>query len=114
MRDDRASSDLLPALQVPQDCGSPEQPSESHLSMLGHVIFKGNRIYRHPLLRINYTTYDLCRETDSVNLRTDHRDIMLLTRRDRSNTQPFCYARVLAIYHANVVYVGPESKDYQA
>ena len=83
MRDDCASSDLLPALQVPQDCGSLEQPSESHLSMLGHVIFKGNCIYWHPLLQINYTTYDLRRETDSVNPRTDHWDIMLLTCRDR-------------------------------
>ena len=114
MHDDHASSDLLPTLQVPQDCGSPEQPSESHLSMLGHMIFKGNCIYWHPLLQINYMTYDLHRKTDSVNPWTDYQDIMLLTCRDRSDTQPFCYACILAIYHANVVYIGPESKDYQA
>ncbi|KAF8834570.1 hypothetical protein BDN67DRAFT_868960, partial [Paxillus ammoniavirescens] len=27
---------------------------------------------------------------------------------------PFCYAHVLAIYHANVIYTGPESRDYWA
>lgn len=46
VHDDHASSNLLSTLQVlnPQDCGSPEQPSKSHLSMLDHMIFKGNCI----------------------------------------------------------------------
>jgi len=26
---------------------------------------------------------------------------------------PFCYARVLGVYHANVIFTGPESRDYQ-
>lgn len=63
---------------------------------------------------INYTTYELCHETDSVTPQTNYQDIMLLARRDRSDSQPFCYAHVLAIYHANIIYVGPESKNYQA
>lgn len=113
MSDNHATPSLLPTFQAPQG-ESAELPSQSQLSTLGYVIFKGDRIYRHPLLRLNYTTYDLRRETDSLNLRTDHRDIMLLAHRDGSDGHPFCYARVLAIYHANVIYVGPESKDYQS
>jgi len=37
---------------------------------------------------------------------------MLLVR-DGSNHR-FCYARVLAIYHANVVYTGPGSMDFSS
>ena len=74
------------------------------------VVFKGGRIYRHNILRINYTTYDMRRETDVVNPRTAHRDILLLAE-DGSDHQ-FCYARVLAIFHANVIYTGSGSKDF--
>jgi len=54
--------------------------------------------------------YDMCCEADMINPRTDHNNIMLLAR-DGSNHW-FCYARVLGIYHANVIYMGPGSKDF--
>ena len=79
---------------------------------LNHVIFKGERIYRHRLLHVNYTTYDLRREFDSINPRTDHRDIMLLSSSDDGH--PFCYAWVLGIFHANIIYTGPGSNDFQS
>ena len=78
---------------------------------LSQVVLKGERIYQHRLLRVNYTTYDVHRAQESVNPRTDHRDIILLS--CQPSTHPFCYARVLGIYHANVIYVGPGFKDYQ-
>ena len=87
--------------------------SDGYLSQLNHVLFKGNKIYRHRLLRLNYTTYDLQRESDSINPRTDHRDIMLLANSHGAG-HPFSYARVLGIFHANIVYTGPGSKDYQS
>ena len=87
--------------------------SDEYLSQLNHVLFKANKIYRHRLLRLNYTTYDLQRESDSINPRTDHRDIMLLAN-SHGDAHPFSYARVLGIFHANVVYTGPGSKDYQS
>lgn len=31
-----------------------------------------------------------------------------------STQHPFSYARVLGIFHANVIYVGPDSRDYLA
>ena len=85
----------------------------SYLSQLNHVLFKGNKIYRHRLLCINYTTYDLQREFDSINPRTDHQDIMLLAN-SHGNGHPFFYARVLGIFHANIVYTGPGSRDFQS
>lgn len=39
---------------------------QDHLLQLNHVLFKGNRIYRHRLFCINYTTYDLQRESDCI------------------------------------------------
>ncbi|KAF8838017.1 hypothetical protein BDN67DRAFT_908198, partial [Paxillus ammoniavirescens] len=53
----------------------------------------------HNLFRINYMTYDVRRAQDTVNPCTNHRDI--------------CYACVLGIYHANMIYIGPGHKDYQ-
>ncbi|KAF8834372.1 hypothetical protein BDN67DRAFT_992676 [Paxillus ammoniavirescens] len=88
--------------------------NEDHISEadLGQVVLKGERIYRHNLFRINYTTYDVRRAQDSVNPLTDHRNIVLLS--PEPSVHPFCYARVLGIYHANVIYIGPGSKDYQS
>ena len=42
---------------------------------------------------------------------------MLLAQNDGPNptiSHPFLYARVLGIYHANVIFTGPESRDYQS
>ena len=86
---------------------------QDSLLQLSHVLFKGNRIYRHRLLRINYTTYDLQRDFDSINPRTNHRHIMLLSDSD-DNAHPFSYARVLGIFHANIIYTGPGSRDFQS
>jgi len=60
--------------------------------MPNHVLLKGNRFYSHSLLRINFTTYDLRRETDTVNPRTDHRNIMLLSQNNDNSPPPqtFC------------------------
>lgn len=78
-----------------------------------HVIFKNNRIYRHHVLRINYTTYDVRRADDIFNPNTEHSDIMMLHRPEsEEDRNRFCYARIIGIYHANVQYVGPGMKDY--
>ncbi|KIJ57944.1 hypothetical protein HYDPIDRAFT_34653 [Hydnomerulius pinastri MD-312] len=118
---------LLPRIQeihVGKDCTDPtlrtprpplehsETDDESFFTMLNQVVFKGNRIYQHNICRINYTTYDLRRETETINPKSDHRDIMLLAHTDGTSIHPFCYARVLGIYHSNVIYTGPGARDY--
>ena len=67
-------------------------------------------------MHINYTTYNVWWSQDVIHTSTSHCNIMVLA--DSSNTgfasnHPFRYARVLSIYHANVVYVGPRMTDYQ-
>lgn len=87
------------------------------------IFFKNNRLYRHRIFRINYTTYDIRRSQDVINPHTSHRDIMVI--RDDSgdlesgeskgvdSSDRFLYARVLGVYHANVVYTGLGSQDYK-
>jgi hypothetical protein len=85
------------------------------------VFFKDDRMYKHQLIRINYTTYDVRRSQDVINPNTSHRDIMLLANFDDTEAEPspdseshrFLYARVLGIYHVNVIYTGPGMLDYR-
>lgn len=83
------------------------------------VLFKGSRIFQHNVLRINYTTYDLDRRQDNFNSNSEHRNIMMLAGGREEESDPavphrFCYARILGIYHANIQYIGPGLKDYNA
>lgn len=74
------------------------------------VQIQNDRLYKHKILRVNYTTYDLRRDQDSINPR-NHADIMVLAHEDEdsANTHPYWYARVVGIFHANVRYRGPGS-----
>lgn len=93
---------------------NPDNPipdTKQHKCDYNKVLFKNDRIYRHNLLRINFTAYDVRRSQDVVNAATSHHNIMLLA--DPVSDHPFKYARVLGVYHANVLYVGHGALDYQ-
>lgn len=70
------------------------------------VLFQNNRLYFHKVLRINYTTYDVRRGQDSMNPRT-HSDVMVLSQEDGAGTNihPFWYARVIGVFHVNVIHI---------
>jgi hypothetical protein len=94
-----------------------QTPAASATSDHNFVFFKSDRMYQHQLLRINYTTYDVRRDQDVINPRTSRRDVMVLANNgddDSDTSHPFWYARVLGIYHVNVVYTGPGMIDYAA
>ncbi len=78
------------------------------------LIFINNRIYRHKVLRVNHTTYDLRRSQDSLNART-HADIMVAAQEDQSqrNSHPYWYARIVGVFHADVQHVGPSSSNLE-
>ncbi|KAA1477320.1 hypothetical protein DENSPDRAFT_828692 [Dentipellis sp. KUC8613] len=70
------------------------------------VVLQHDRLYRHKVFSVNYTTYDIRRDRDTFNLRT-HRDLMILADEEDEGgvvLHPFAYARVLGIFHANVLY----------
>jgi hypothetical protein len=59
--------------------------------------FRNNTIYRHKVLRINYTTYDMRREQDSLNP-SRQANIMVLAPDDEDH--PYWYARIVGVFHA--------------
>ena len=77
-----------------------------------HVVLKHSQLYHHKLARFNYTTYDVRRAHDVINPGNNHADVMLLAGNDSAHR--FLYARVLGVYHADVIYIGPGSTDYEA
>jgi hypothetical protein len=67
-----------------------------------NVMIQENRIYLHKTLRVNYTSYDLRRQQDVINP-SSHPDIMVLSCEDGEEVHPFWYARVIKIFHLEVV-----------
>lgn len=75
------------------------------------VQIRGCKLYQHKVLRVNYTTYDLRREQDSINPRTQP-NIMVLRPggpSDGPRPHPYWYAHIIGIFHALVDH--PTSPD---
>ena len=78
------------------------------------IYFKSDWIYVHKLTRCQYTTYNVRRDQDVINPSMLHWDIVLLATTEDDQDHPFLYARVLSIYHTNIIYTGENSKNYEA
>ncbi|KAG6904162.1 hypothetical protein DXG01_012165, partial [Tephrocybe rancida] len=79
------------------------------------ILLRQERIYRHNIMRVHYTSYDVRRGADVIHVKTSHCNIMLLNpdfNGDPITDHPYLYARVIGIYHANVVYAGRGDSDY--
>jgi hypothetical protein len=100
-------------------CTVPRDAPALDDDMCKFVFLKKDTIYHHRLSRFHFTTYDVRRGTDIINPGTSRCNIMFLASNagtsDGSATEHrFLYARVLGVYHANVVYTGPGMRDYEA
>ena len=74
------------------------------------MLIENDRLYEHKLIQLNFTTYDVHHGTDLIHTGTSRRDIMLLANNlsaEMGNLHPFLYTRVIGVYHANVIYAGP-------
>jgi len=76
-------------------------PNEYSTEEHGKICIVNNRLFLHKVMRINYTTYDVRQGQDAINPR-NHADIMTLSRHD--NDHPFEYARVIGIFHVDVIH----------
>ncbi|TCD63562.1 hypothetical protein EIP91_005233 [Steccherinum ochraceum] len=103
-REDPAVKDFLPRLKDHllarlrgMDYDGDERPfSEAERQS---VIIMNNTMYKHKVLRVNYTTYDVRRAQDSLNPRTQS-DVMLLGHDDECDDfHPYWFARIIALYH---------------
>ena len=43
------------------------------------IYFQKDMMYQHSILQVNYTTYDVRQSQDTLNPKTDHRDILFLS-----------------------------------
>ncbi|KAF4609406.1 hypothetical protein D9613_012983 [Agrocybe pediades] len=104
---------LLSQLLAKDDTGCIDQFSPLERAT---VTLINDSIYEHQVMRVNYTTYDLRRDQDSINPRT-HPDVQLLAaaeadapgKQSTYKQHPYLYARVLGIFHAKVIHHGPLS-----
>lgn len=98
-------------MDAPSHSCSPGQP----LGDWRAVVLKHDRFYKHNTMRVNYTTYDVRRGEDVIHAGSSHCDIVMLNSAfaEDPNTHPFCYAHVLGIFHANVIYLGEKNTDYR-
>lgn len=81
------------------------------------IFFQSDHMYKHQVMNINYTTYDVRRARDILNTGNSHRDIMVLScRQNGENTAGywFMFEHVIGLYHTNVIYTGAGSSDYSA
>ena len=67
----------------------------------------GNTIYRCKTLHINYTTYDVRWDGDTINPQT-YPDIMVQSPETGPQAEPYWYARVISIFYALVSSSHPE------
>jgi hypothetical protein len=65
------------------------------------LIIQRNQLYPHPILRVNYTTYDMYRDQDVIRPSVPSRSFILTTAPPGSGAL-FWYARVLGVYHVHV------------
>lgn len=76
--------------------GQEHSDSERH-----SLNIKDDTLHSHAGIRLNYTTYDVRRSQDTINLKSG-RNCVLAETDDLSSEKPFLYARILGIFHANV------------
>ncbi|PBK89476.1 hypothetical protein ARMGADRAFT_935722, partial [Armillaria gallica] len=77
-----------------------------------HII--SNQIYAHKTMRINYTSYDMQCNQDSINSWT-YSDIMMVspeTPETSTHAHSFWYTQVLGIFHAQICHTGPEAHSH--
>ena len=72
------------------------------------IRLRNSSVYRHCTARINYTTYDIRRDFDTINPKT-RPFVMTASPETASEAHPFWYAQVLGIFHADVQHTGPRS-----
>ncbi|KAI0349066.1 hypothetical protein OH77DRAFT_1499676 [Trametes cingulata] len=80
-------------------------PSSQDLAALR---IRHNRMYVHKRMLVNYTSYDMRRQQDSINP-SSHNDIMLLA--PAGSSHPHLYARVLGIFHVNAYLAGHGTEE---
>ncbi|KAI0258587.1 hypothetical protein BC834DRAFT_1045792 [Gloeopeniophorella convolvens] len=95
----RLKDHLLTRLRGEEYDGDEQQYSDQDRA---EVIILDDKMYHRKTLRINYTTYDLRCEQDTIS--SSRPDVMVLSCEDDDDSHPYWYARVQRIFHVNVLH----------
>lgn len=73
------------------------------------AVIENERIFRHKVFRVNYTSYDIRRCQDTMNPRTQANIMLPAPDLDPKtglspSGHPFMYARILGVFHADVIH----------
>ncbi|KAJ3557384.1 hypothetical protein NP233_g11755 [Leucocoprinus birnbaumii] len=115
-RNDPATADFIPSLrrhlfmQI-MGYGGDRDEDEITADEANSIRFLDGNIYEHQRLRINYTTYDLRRNQDTINPRVRSDIMMLSPEFDKGDGtfHPYWYARVIKICHMQIYFTGHPS-----
>ncbi|KAF7976664.1 hypothetical protein HWV62_6005 [Athelia sp. TMB] len=113
--EDPASKDFLPRLKdhlLGRLLGLEYDGDEKAFSDADRATVRiiDNRVNFAKVFRVNYTTYDLQRDQDSMNPR-NRCDVMVMSPETGPNAHPYWYARVIGVFHVRVLHTGPDSKN---
>ena len=73
----------------------------SEMDVDERVFIRDDTLYKHPLLTINYTTYNLQRDKDSIYLKFGNQGVLVYSPTSQ-DVEPWLYAHVIAVYHVFV------------
>lgn len=59
-------------------------------------------------MKVNYTTYNVCRKQDIINPSTHH-NVMVLSHETEPGQHPYWYACILKVFHTHIRHCGLES-----
>jgi hypothetical protein len=100
--------------------GASGPATSADLANWAGVLFKHDRMYKHQIMRTNYTSYDVRRDEDIIRAGTRGQSNLMVLAPESADIRPaghgghhpFWYACVLGIYHVNMIYVGDGNTDY--
>ena len=69
-----------------------------------------NCIYSSKVLHVNYTSYDVRRDQDSMNPWTNS-NVMVMSPESGEDVHPFWYAQVLGVFHTRVLHTDPTATN---
>jgi len=81
-----------------------QKTEPTNQEMLDLAIEGNNQIYQHRTLRVNYTSYNLQRHSDLINIRT-RPDLMVLSE-EEDHIHPYQYGRLIDIFTVPIHYKG--------
>ncbi|KAK0186024.1 hypothetical protein F5146DRAFT_1143603 [Armillaria mellea] len=92
---------------APESDITPEQLNNLHII--------NDHIFWHKVLCVNYTTYNIHQDQDSINPQTHSNVIVLANNSDPNDTHPYWYAHIIGLFHADIWYNDPEGdfKDWK-